>query len=115
MDQRFWIVRTRRAIITLGGNCGHRLPFTVKTPRWIRIFAPLACPGRTIEACVACVWVLAAHRALGLFVNLPDSAAPASCAYYAAKPPHPANRAAHAGDSRRQVRERRIRCPRLRP
>jgi hypothetical protein len=42
----------------------------------IRIFAPLACPGRTIEASFACVWVLAAHRALGLFANLPDPAAP---------------------------------------
>src|SRR5580704_11454052 len=76
MDQRFGIARVRRAVISLGGNCGHRLPFTVKKPSMIRIFAPLACPGRTIEASFACVWVLAAHRALGLFANLPDPAAP---------------------------------------
>src|SRR6202011_4040012 len=78
MDQRFWIGRARRAVIPLGGNCEHRLPFIVKKPRMIRIFAPLACPGRTIEASFACVWVLVA-QVLDPFVNLPDHAAPASC------------------------------------
>src|SRR6202035_5758699 len=86
MDQRFRIARVRRAVISVGGNCGHRLPFTVKKPSMIRIFAPQACPGQTIETSFACVWVLAAHRLLGLFVNLPDPG------YYAAKPRHPANR-----------------------
>src|SRR3984893_17007341 len=87
MDQRFWIGRARRAVISLGGNCGHRLPFIVKKPRMIRIFAPLACPGRTIEASFACVWVLAAHRVLGLFPNLPDPLAPAACALLCSKVP----------------------------
>jgi len=62
----------------------------------IRIFAPLACPGRTIEASFACVWVLAAHRALGLFANLPDPAAPASCGLLCGKTPAPGN--SHAED-----------------
>src|SRR2546421_6983470 len=92
MDQCFWIGRAGRAVITLGGNCGHELPFIVKKPRMIRIFAPLACPGRTIEASFACVWVLAA-QVLGPFVTC---RIPQRVAYYAAKPRHPANRAAHA-------------------
>jgi hypothetical protein len=97
MDQRFGIARViRRAVISLGGNCGHRLPFTVKKPSTIRIFAALACPERTIEASFACVWVLAAHRALGLFVNLPDPAAPASCGLSCGKTPAPGK--SHAED-----------------
>ncbi|HEV7911746.1 MAG TPA: hypothetical protein VGP28_11845 [Methylocella sp.] len=55
----------------------------------IRIFAPLACPGRTIEASFACVWVVAAHRALGPFANLPDPAAPASYRLLCGKTPAP--------------------------
>jgi hypothetical protein len=42
----------------------------------IRIFAPLACPGRTIEASFACVWVLVG-QVLDLLVNLPDHGEPA--------------------------------------
>jgi hypothetical protein len=38
----------------------------------IRIFALQACLGRTIETSFACVWVLAAHRLFGLFLNLLD-------------------------------------------
>lgn len=55
----------------------------------IGIFAPLACPGRTIEASFACVWVVAAHRALGPFANLPDPAAPASYRLLCGKTPAP--------------------------
>jgi hypothetical protein len=62
----------------------------------IRIFAPLACPGRTIEGSFACFWVFAAHRALGLFVNLPDPAAPASCGLLCRKAPAPGK--SHAED-----------------
>ncbi|MGB6176802.1 MAG: hypothetical protein WBF43_10815 [Methylocella sp.] len=62
----------------------------------IRIFAPLACPGRTTEASFACVWVVAAHRALGPFVNLSDPAAPASCGLLCGKAPAPSK--SHAED-----------------
>src|SRR3984893_11684960 len=106
MDQRFWIGRARRAVIALRGNCGHRLPFIVKKPRMIRIFAPLACPGRTIEASFACVWVLVG-QVLDLLVNLPDHAAPASCRLLCGKTPAPGK---SRGPCRGEARRRQVEC-----
>ncbi|PZR89329.1 MAG: hypothetical protein DLM68_06285, partial [Hyphomicrobiales bacterium] len=45
MDQRFWIARARRAVITLGGKFGHRLPFTVQETNYDSHFRAAGLPG----------------------------------------------------------------------
>jgi hypothetical protein len=57
----------------------------------IRIFAQLACLGRTIQASFAGVWDIAARRVLGPFANLPRN-------QRFRHRLRPANRGAHAGD-----------------
>ncbi len=80
-EERFWVARIWRTVITIGGNCGHGLPFNLQKTSMIRNFALLACPEQTIEASFTCAWVLRIPRLRY------------GVAYYAAKPPLPAIRA----------------------